>query len=163
MTGGAGNDVYVVDNVGDVVIERATEGIDTVNATVHYRLTSDVERLALLGSSDLQAYGNELSNSISGNSGRNILNGDAGADVMYGLAGDDAYFVDNAGDQVVENAGEGQDAVFSTAHFALSANVETHVLQGMADLQGYDNRLTNALYGNGGNNLLNGNGGADGM
>ena len=163
MTGGAGNDVYVVDNVGDVVIERATEGIDTVNASVHYRLTSDVEHLVLLGSSNLQAYGNELSNSISGNSGSNILNGDAGADVMYGLAGDDAYFVDNAGDGVIENANEGSDVVFSTAHLRLSANVETLVLQGNADLQGYGNGLTNALYGNGGNNLLNGNGGADAM
>src|SRR5262249_52821534 len=78
-------------------------------------------------------------NAIYGNSGNNLLDGDAGADGMYGGAGDDVYYVDNAGDGVTENAGEGSDVVFSTAHFRLSANVETLVLQGSADLQGYGN------------------------
>ena len=64
---------------------------------------------------------------------------------------------------MIENASEGDDAVFSTAHFALSANVETLVLQGSADLQGYGNSLANTLYGNTGNNLLNGGAGADVM
>ena len=54
---------------------------------------------------------------------------------MSGGAGNDIYFVDNAGDSVFENSGEGTDVVFSSAHFGLSANVETLVLQGSADLQ----------------------------
>ena len=62
---------------------------------------------------------------IYGNAGNNILDGGAGADVMVGGAGNDTYFVDNVGDVVIENAGEGNDAVFSTAHYGLSANVET--------------------------------------
>ena len=62
---------------------------------------------------------------------------------MFGGAGNDVYFVDNAGDQVVENPGEGFDAVFSTAHFRLAANVEALVLQGSADLQGYGNSDAN--------------------
>ena len=82
---------------------------------------------------------------------------------MTGGAGDDTYFVDNAGDTVVENASEGSDAVFSTVHYALTANVETLVLQGSADLQGYGNSLNNAIFGNAGNNLLNGVAGADVM
>ena len=53
--------------------------------------------------------------------------------------------------------------MFSTAHFALSANVETLVLQGGADLQGYGNDLANKLYGNAGSNLLDGRAGADAM
>ena len=39
-----------------------------------------------------------------------------------------------------------------TAHFRLSDNVENLILQGNADLQGYGNGLSNALYGNSGNN-----------
>ncbi len=45
----------------------------------------------------------------------------------------------------VENASEGTDTVFSTAHLALSENVETLVLQGSADLQGYGNSLANTV------------------
>jgi Ca2+-binding RTX toxin-like protein len=82
-----------------------------------------------------------------GNAGSNLLDGRGGADVMRGRAGNDVYFVDDAGDMVVENAGEGRDAVFSTAHFAVPANVETLVLQGSADLHGYGNGDANKLYG----------------
>ena len=54
---------------------------------------------------------------------------------MIGGAGNDAYFVDNVSDQMIENAGEGNDTVFSTVNFTLSANVDNLVLQGGADLQ----------------------------
>jgi Ca2+-binding RTX toxin-like protein len=163
MIGAAGDDVYFVDNGGDVVVEKANEGNDTVFSTAHLRLTANVENLVLQGTADLQGYGNSLSNVIQGNAGNNILDGDAGADMMIGGAGNDAYFVDNAGDAVVENPNEGNDVVFSTAHFQLSANVETLVLQGTADLQGYGNSQANALFGNSGSNLLDGRAGADTM
>jgi trimeric autotransporter adhesin len=163
LYGGSGNDSYSIDNGGDVVIENASEGSDTVYATVHFRLPTNVENLVLQGSADLQGYGNSLSNAIYGNSGSNLIDGDAGADGMFGGAGNDVYYVDNAGDAAVENPGEGNDAVFSTAHFRLAANVETLVLQGGADLQGYGNSLVNLIYGNSGNNLLDGDAGADAM
>jgi Ca2+-binding RTX toxin-like protein len=163
MVGGAGNDVYYVDNGGDQVIENANEGNDLVFSTAHLRLTANVENLILQGSADLQGYGNSQANTLYGNSGSNLLDGDAGADAMYGGAGNDAYFVDNAGDIAIENPGEGNDAVFSTAHFRLSENVETLVLQGSADLQGYGNSLANTLIGNSGSNLLDGDAGADVM
>jgi Ca2+-binding RTX toxin-like protein len=163
MIGGTGDDAFFVDNGSDVVTESDSEGNDTVYSTVHYTLSANVENLILQGTADLQGYGNSLSNSIYGNAGNNILDGRGGADAMYGGAGDDAYFVDNAGDVVTENPSEGNDVVFSTAHFSLSANVETLVLQGSADLQGYGNSLNNAIYGNSGNNLLDGSTGADTM
>ena len=59
--------------------------------------------------------------------------------LMLGGFGNDVYFVDNAGDRRSRTPGEGNDTVFSTAHFRLSANVENLVLQGSADLQGYGN------------------------
>ena len=163
MAGGAGNDAYFVDNVSDAVVENANDGIDTVYSTAHFRLSANVENLVLQGSADLQAYGNILSNVLYGNAGNNLLDGDASADAMYGGGGSDVYFVDNVSDAVVENTSEGNDTVFSTAHFGLSANVENLVLQGSADLQGYGNSLSNAIYGNAGNNLLDGGAGADAM
>ena len=117
----------------------------------------------LQGIADLQGYGNGLVNVIYGNTGNNLLNGVAGADLMVGGAGNDTYFVDDTSDVAFEIAGEGNDAVFSTAHYGLAADVETLVLQGGADLQGYGNNQANTLYGNTGNNLLNGAGGADTM
>jgi trimeric autotransporter adhesin len=163
MTGGAGDDLYFVDDMGDSVVESVNQGNDAVFSTVSYNMTANVETLILQGSADLQGYGNTLGNTIYGNSGSNLLNGDVGADIMVGGTNDDAYFVDNANDAVVENANEGNDAVFSTAHYGLSANVETLVLQGSADLQGYGNSLNNAIFGNSGSNLLNGFAGADTM
>jgi Ca2+-binding RTX toxin-like protein len=163
LFGGSGNDAYFIDNAGDAVIENAGEGIDTVYATAHFRLSANVENLLLQGSADFQAYGNGQTNAIYGNAGNNILDGGAGADAMYGGAGNDVYFVDNPGDAVFENSGEGSDTVFSTAHFRLSANLENLVLQGSADLQGFGNSQANALYGNAGNNLLDGGTGADVM
>ena len=150
MVGGAGNDAYFVDNVADAVFENAGEGIDTVFSTAHFRLSANVEHLVLQGSADLQGYGNGLSNALYGNGGNNLLNGDAGADMMVGGAGNDAYFVDNIADAVFENAGEGVDTVYSTTHFRLSDNVENLILQGTADLQGYGNEQSNAIFGSAG-------------
>jgi len=161
--GGTGNDMYVVDNAGDFVVESANEGTDTVDATVSYRLTANVENLALLGGADLQGYGNADANMLIGNSGNNFLDGDAGADIMLGGLGNDAYFVDNAGDQVIENPGEGNDTVFSTAHFRLSADIDNLVLVGSTGLQGYGNSLVNLIYGTTGDDILDGAGGADVM
>ena len=161
MSGGQGDDAYVVDNPGDVVIENANDGVDTVNASIHYGLTPNVENLTLQGNADLQGYGNVLANTIIGNSGSNLINGGAGTDTMVGRGGDDFYFVDDVGDTVIENGGGGSDTVFSTAHFRLSANVENLILQGSADLQGYGNSQSNVIYGNSGNNLIDGGGGVD--
>jgi trimeric autotransporter adhesin len=163
MIGGAGNDTYVVDNAGDAIAESANEGTDTVNASVHYRLTANLENLTLVGSADLQGYGNAENNTLTGNDGNNILDGGTGADTMLGGLGNDAYFVDNIGDQVTENPGAGNDTVFSTTHFRLSADVDNLVLQGSTDLQAYGNSLSNLLVGGTGSDILNGEGGADAM
>jgi Ca2+-binding RTX toxin-like protein len=161
MYGGAGNDVYFVDNAGDVVIENVGEGNDTVFASIDYRLATNVDNLILQEGAAVQGYGNSGVNAIIGNSGNNLLNGEAGADKMFGGAGNDVYFVDNIGDQVIENLNEGTDAVFSTVDFTLSANVETLVLQGAGNLAGTGNALDNKLFGNTGDNTLNGGTGAD--
>jgi Ca2+-binding RTX toxin-like protein len=163
MIGGAGNDAYVVDNASDFVFENPGEGADTVYSTAHFRLAADLEYLVLQGSADLQGYGNSQSNAIVGNTGNNILNGEAGADSMYGGAGNDVYFVDNAGDVVIEKVGEGNDTVFASIDYRLATNVDNLILQEGAAVQGYGNSGVNAIIGNSGNNLLNGEAGADKM
>ncbi|MEA3052858.1 MAG: hypothetical protein QOG72_1761 [Sphingomonadales bacterium] len=48
---------------------------------------------------------------LDGGPGNDLLDGGGGADTMRGGAGNDVYYVDNVGDAVEENAGEGVDEV----------------------------------------------------
>jgi serralysin len=87
MNGGDGDDLYIVDNAGDIVTENPDEGRDRVLASVSYALGANVEDLTLTGTAAIDATGNALNNTLIGNSGNNTLDGGAGADVMAGGAG----------------------------------------------------------------------------
>jgi Ca2+-binding RTX toxin-like protein len=163
LTGGTGDDTYVVDNGGDVVTELASEGADSVNASINYTLGANVENLTLTGADNLVGTGNSLANALMGNIGNNTLDGGVGndtldggfgADVMRGGTGDDTYVVDNTGDVVIENAGEGTDSVNASINYTLGANLENLTLTGSDNLLGIGNSLANALMGNIGNNTL---------
>jgi Ca2+-binding RTX toxin-like protein len=134
---------------------KADDGTVSISSYVDYVLGSDESNLTLLGSAR-SGTGNDLANVITGNSAANILDGGAGVDRMIGGAGNDVYYVDNYSDKLIENAGDGNDVVFSSANFKLGANVETLRLQGSADLWGYGNGLNNVLIGNAGANKLYG-------
>ncbi|MFZ5511915.1 MAG: Ig-like domain-containing protein [Pseudomonadota bacterium] len=163
LAGGAGDDTYVIDDVGDGVIENAAEGVDTVLSRVSYVLSANVENLTLTGSADIAGTGNELDNLLAGNAGNNILEGGAGADAMAGGAGDDGYIVDNLGDTVVETADAGLDSVLSSISFVLPEHVERLTLTGAMAINGTGNNLDNVLTGNDAANLLDGTAGADRM
>ncbi|WP_210496469.1 Calx-beta domain-containing protein [Microvirga antarctica] len=163
MAGGAGNDTYVVDDAGDVVIEAADAGSDTVRSGISLVLADNVEALVLTGSGNLDGTGNALANTLTGNSGDNRLDGGAGADTMAGGAGNDTYVVDHAGDVVIEQPGDGIDTVEAAVSIVLGANVEKLVLTGTEALAGTGNALENTLTGNEGDNWLNGGAGADTM
>ncbi len=90
MSGGDGNDQYIIDDVGDIVIENAAEGTaDLVSSLITYTLTDNVDNLRLRGTADIDGIGNGENNLINGNSGNNSLGGGAGNDVLIGGAGND--------------------------------------------------------------------------
>ena len=109
MKGGLGNDTYVVDNAGDVVIETSglKAEIDTVNSSVSYTLTSNVENLTLTGATAINGTGNELMNAIVGNAAKNTLSGGANADTLSGGAGNDTLNGGTGSDKL--NGGDGDD------------------------------------------------------
>ena len=162
LYGGSGDDVFIVDRSDDLAIENANEGADTVLAPVTFTLGANVEYLVLQGVLSIGGYGNALSNWIYGNGAGNVVDGGAGADVLLGGAGDDSYYADNAGDRIVESAGEGVDAVYASVDFALGADVEWLFLQGGA-AWGTGNDLGNVIIGTSAANQLNGVAGADAM
>ena len=165
LTGGTGNDIYIVDNTGDIVTETSTLAteIDTVQASVSYTLTANVEKLLLLETGNVNGTGNSLNNTITGNSGDNILDGGTGADSLIGGTGNDSYYVDNIADTITENPNQGTDNVFSTITYTLGNNLENLNLIGTNNINGTGNSLNNTITGNSGNNTLNGGIGADSL
>jgi Ca2+-binding RTX toxin-like protein len=165
MEGGTGDDLYVVDSTGDEVVEFAGEGRDVVLTWLNaYTLDANVEDLAALGSSDFYGTGNSLNNEIHGYDGDDVLDGAGGDDLLVGEFGHDTYYVDDAGDRVVEYAGEGVDLIFtSLSAFTLPANVEELIYDGPGAFRGVGNSLNNYLEGSAGDDRLDGRAGADEM
>jgi len=114
MYGGAGNDVYFVDHLGDRVIESFGEGVDTVQSSISYSLTPDVEVLYLVyGAGDISGIGNGLSNAIYGNENSNVILGGRGNDSLYGGNGNDVIY--GEADHDLISGGEGIDILFGGA------------------------------------------------
>jgi len=188
LRGGKGNDTYIVRNEGDLVEENDKEGTDTVKAHIDYSLTEHVENLILEGADDLNGTGNALNNTLTGNAGNNILDGGAGVDRLIGGKGDDTYIVDlvtkGSGakatialqDSITEKAREGTDTLqlrmsdeqlgefAGKASITLVANLENLDARGVTDkldLSLTGNGSDNTIWGNDGNNHINGGAGND--
>lgn len=173
LFGGAGNDTYVVDSATDKVYETAKAtstadvgGVDTVLSSVTWTLGNFIENLTLTGTAAINGTGNGLGNGLVGNAAANTLNGGAGADTLRGLAGDDVYVVDQAGDLIVEQPGEGIDTVqvlIATAGgtFTLAEQVDNAVLKNTVAFHLNGNGLSNLLMGNASTNRLDGGAGDD--
>ncbi|WP_368677862.1 calcium-binding protein [Acinetobacter lactucae] len=170
MYGGKGDDTYIVDSTADVISESVNEGTDTVQSSVTYTLVNNVENLTLTGTIAINGTGNALNNVIVGNSAINTLNGGAGddylnggtgADKLLGGTGNDSYVIDNTGDIVTENTGEGIDSVLSSITYTLGNNLEKLTLTGSTAINGTGNALNNVLVGNSAINTLTGGAGDD--
>lgn len=110
LVGGAGDDRYIVDDVGDVVVEAAGGGNDMVAASVSYVLGSAVEQLTLLGDGEIDGTGNALSNQITGNMAANAIDGAEGADSISAGAGNDRV-LGGTGSDIIDG-GTGADLLF---------------------------------------------------
>jgi Ca2+-binding RTX toxin-like protein len=163
MVGGSGDDLYFLDSLSDAVVEALSSGTDSVLASLTgYTLAANVEYLELLGTA-VAGTGNALNNTLLGNAEGNSLDGGVGADTLTGGLGNDTYFVDNAGDVVTEQNGQGTDVVLSNINnHTLAAHVEGLILQSTVGvLNGTGNSLDNTLTGNTQANSLSGAGGND--
>jgi Ca2+-binding RTX toxin-like protein len=135
LVGLGGNDTYVVTE-GDVIIEAAGGGTDTVQSAASYTLGAELENLTLTGNSNVNGTGNALNNVLTGNSGDNVLIGGAGNDIFNlgsGNGNDDVirYTAAGFGDDVVNgfdaNASQGQDRIDLSALGVTAANFGARV------------------------------------
>jgi serralysin len=134
MTGGAGNDVYIVDNGGDKVVEAANGGIDTIYTTLtSFDLNSvaNVENLVFIGTGNFSFIG-KASNGpstvigaggadnlqggngndfLEGRGGNDLLQGGDGSDTLIGGSGNDTMNGGNGDDTFVFGPGFGNDLV----------------------------------------------------
>ena len=186
MIGGTRNDTYIVDNVGDVVVEAAGGGIDTIQVAFSYSLKAlpNVENLTLMNPAVLSAagvmyaIGNDSNNYITGNDGNNILfgglgddtlDGGNGVDTLVGGLGNDTYIINSSSDVVKECPGEGTDTILAYFSYSLArlANVENLTLlnpiliSASKDFTATGNDFDNVITGNDGNNFLDGGAGND--
>ena len=189
LTGGAGDDLYIVDSPFDIAWEDIGQGHDTVLADASYTLSANIEVLKASGGySAINLTGNALSNEIFGNLGANgiygldgddglygdggndIIDGGVGQDVLYGGIGNDFLSGGDGNDLLYGDTG--QDTIDGgTGHDRLYGGTESNRLLGQSGndtlfggmhadtLQGGDGN--DRLYGDAGNDVLDGGAGKD--
>lgn len=152
MIGGMGDDTYVVNDPGDIVIEAAGQGLDTVRSNISYTLPDHVEILRLVGGNNIDGTGNGLDNRIQGNRGANLMDGGAGNDTLAGGGGNDTLR-GGAGDDRL-TGGNGDDLLIGGAgHDTLNGGHGNDILDG--------GNGSDVLNGGAGDDILIGGMGAD--
>jgi len=162
LTSGDGNDVLSGDGGNDILTGNA--GSDTLNG----------------GDGNDVLSGNAGADLLDGGTGNDKLDGGAGADTMWGGDGNDTYYIDDSSDLALESNPDrtigGVDTLYSSVSvYTLGTNIENGVILSAAgsDAYLYGNELANKLtgsssdsdnlYGNEGNDTLDGGAGADYM
>jgi Ca2+-binding RTX toxin-like protein len=107
LYGGTGDDTYVIKLFTDTITESLNEGIDTVQSSINFTLSDNVENLILTGSNAINGKGNTLNNAITGSTANNCLNGGDGNDTLMGGDGNDTLIGGFGTDSL--NGGAGND------------------------------------------------------
>lgn len=176
LVGLGGDDTYHVNSAGDIVVERAGEGSDTVvSRLASYTLGDHLENLTLDNfpadaPTAVSGTGNALDNLLTGNDAANTLSGLDGNDTLLGNDGADTLDGGNGDDTL--NGGNGIDLLNGGAgNDTLSGGNGADLLNGDAgnDTLDGDNGADTLNGGDGddrldggtGDDVLNGGGGAD--
>lgn len=101
-----------------------------------------------------------------GGGGNDIMDGGSGADMLAGGYGDDRFYVDNAGDRILEASNQGSDVVYTTVSYTLAGGqhielLATTNLAGTGAINLTGNELAQRINGNNGNNVIRGGGSSD--
>ncbi|MDF8332374.1 calcium-binding protein [Novosphingobium cyanobacteriorum] len=162
MAGGSGDDSFVVDSLGDVIVELAGEGVDEARAFgLHrYAIQQNVEDLTNLDAEGVFiGYGNAIGNVISGAAGVDRLFGLGGQDTLRGADGADLLEGGADGDRI--EGGVGKD----TASYARSlSGVQVNLATGAAsggDAEGDTLLSIEGLRGSAHDDVLTGDGRAN--
>lgn len=176
---------------GDGAALTALEAVDLDDPT-HYDLNGGSETVTLTSGDDLyfgydgndtitgsdgddQLYGMDGDDSLFGGADNDLLAGGPGNDALTGGYGDDTYFVDSAGDVVVDVSippgvptDGGFDTVYAGVNYVLGYFLDKLVLTGEGDItgDGYGNNnsvKSDIIVGNEGDNTLRGWGGEDSL
>ncbi len=152
LDGGAGLDALLCNqSTHDIYVNLALEtatGSDIGNDTV-----SGFENV-FAGSGNDTLIGNASNNQLNGGLGDDILDGGAGADVMIGEGGTDIYYVDNPGDKIY-TYGSGVNTAYASCSYTIDFKGILH-LTGNSDINATGSGFEDRIYGNDGNNILDG-------
>jgi Ca2+-binding RTX toxin-like protein len=174
LNGGADDDwvSYAFDPSGvnvDLTTGLATDGFNGAGGLLGLGGTDTLISIENVEGSNYNDVitGNGFANVLAGGAGDDTLNGGLGADTMIGGLDNDTYYVDNAGDVVIEAAGEGTlDIVNTTLNYysiAGIAGIENLVFQGAGAFTAFGNYTSNTIQGGSGADTLWSSYGADGF
>ena len=175
LTGGAGNDTYVIRDTLDSVVETSSGGDDTIETTnANFSLSfTNVENVTYIGTGSATLAGNKSANKLTGGTLGDTLFGGSGtspADTLIGRGGDDVYYVSRQSDVIVEGDGtetvfvDGADGVYSykieydpgidriitsaaTYSMAAFSNIEILEYKGASNSNLTGNSVSNSIYG----------------
>ncbi|MGN6666025.1 MAG: putative Ig domain-containing protein [Trinickia sp.] len=121
-----GTDPSIIGSNSGITTSRDANGVVTVQSSVDYALSDNVNRLTLTGTGDIIATANNNGDVLTGNAGNDVLLGGdgndtlvagTGNDLMIGGAGTNTYVVSTGGgtDTVQANAGQQDSLVLEGA------------------------------------------------